>query len=684
VELDGLRVHLIRNAQGKGNWVGLLGDAESASNIQTAFPPPASQAARKPGAGHAPVAGLAVAGIELVNARVDWEDQRTAQRFSVDKLDVTSGTVIPGQPMDLKLSGEALKADSGILARFTGTGTVTLDADLHRLAVEPLEVRIDHLQTAEGLSATAKISAKLKGDLEAGRYAVDDLKIAAEVDGKRLSGQQITATAGARVDLDLAAETLKVTDLAIRSDALQITGNSEGQHILSAPAYSGRLALPELDLRAWLEQHGLPLLDTADPEALRRFALTAGWRLAGARLAFRDVVVTLDQSRMTGSAEVLQTARPGYRFDLSVDKLDLDRYVPDKEGSKHLPPANVAEKAPSAPSDARAPAPVAAKVSPQQTPGAASPSPAPPPAAVPTASGSGRGLIPVTTIRGLDAKGTLRIGELRLAGVRFGGPVLDVAAKDGDLNLLNQVPRFYGGRLDGRIGIDARAEVPKVAVAQQASGIQLGPLLRDLTGEERLTGTGDLSADLGAPGQSADALRHGLGGKLAIHVNRGAVKGFDLERMVREAGARLKGESPPAAQGPQQTEFTELRASAVVQDGVLNNNDLLATSRYLRVTGGGTVDLGNERFNYRFEPMFVKPPEGRAIKELENVPIPVRLTGSFQHPTWSVDLGDAIKAVGRRELEKQLDEKGGDAIKRLEERTGIKGLEKGLRSLFGR
>ncbi|MGA7981925.1 MAG: AsmA family protein, partial [Chromatiaceae bacterium] len=365
VELDGLRVHLIRNAQGEGNWVGLLGDAESASNIQTAFPPPASQAARKPGAGDALVAGLAVAGIELVNARVDWEDQRTGQRFSVDKLDFTSGTVIPGQPVDVQLSGDALNADSGILARFAGTGTVTLDADLHRLAVEPLEVRVAHLKTAEGLSAKAKISAKLKGDLDAGRYAVDDLKIAAEVDGKPLSGGQIAATAEARVDLDLAAETLKVKDLAIRSDALQITGNSEGQHILSAPAYSGRLALPELDLRAWLKQHGLPLPDTADPAALRRFALTAGWRLAGARLALTDLVVTLDQSRMTGSAEILQTAPPGYRFDLSVDKLDLDRYLPDREGSKHLPPASVAETAPSAPSDARAPASVAAKVSPQ-------------------------------------------------------------------------------------------------------------------------------------------------------------------------------------------------------------------------------------------------------------------------------------------------------------------------------
>jgi AsmA protein len=117
---------------------------------------------------------------------------------------------------------------------------------------------------------------------------------------------------------------------------------------------------------------------------------------------------------------------------------------------------------------------------------------------------------------------------------------------------------------------------------------------------------------------------------------------------------------------------------------VLHNNDLLATSSYLRITGRGAVDLGDERFNYRFEPMFVKPPQGRAIKELENVPIPVRLTGTFDHPKWTVDLGDVLKGVGRHELEKRIEQNGGQAIRKLEERTGIKGLEKGLRSLFGR
>jgi AsmA protein len=395
------------------------------------------------------------------------------------------------------------------------------------------------------------------------------------------------------------------------------------------PDYRGRLEVSELDLRRWLREHGLPVPDTADPQALHRAALTTGWRLAGARLTLSDLVLSLDQSRVTGTAALLLATPPGYGFDLSADQLNLDRYLPPRAGARQRPAVTAAVETP----------PRASGGAPAATPdrgglaGAATnkgKQPVSPSGAVPSVGGGAGSLVPVAVVRGLDLDGRLRVGKLRVSGLTFGDPV------------------------------------------------------RDLTGEDRLTGGGDLSANLAASAQSLDSLRRTLSGKLAIHLTRGAVKGFDLERMIRDAGASLKGQPRAVPQGPLQTEFTELRASAVAQNGVLRNKDLLATSTYLRITGRGTVDLGNERFDYRFEPMFVKPPQGRAIKELENVPIPVRLTGSFDHPKWAVDLGDVLESVGRHELEKRLEQNGGEAIRKLEERTGIKGLQKGLRSLFGR
>jgi AsmA protein len=682
VELDGLRLHLVRDAEGRANWEAPPAAGPSAG--QSAGPTrPVNQTrpSASPDVDLAPaVAGLAVAGAKVTDARVDWEDRQSGQRITIDKLELTSGTIAPGRPVSLKLSGRVLDAGSEPVAHFAGKGTAVIDGNLRWLTVEPLQMDIRDIRTTDGLAAEAQLAGRLKADLPTRRYTLDPLTIAMQLGGSALSGGQVAAKVGGRLALDLEAETATVQDLTISSGALQINGDGHGQAILSAPILHGRLSVAELNLRDWLQAHRLPLPQTADPKALTRFALTTGWRLADGRVALSDLALRLDQSQVKGTAEVVPDEPPAYRFDLSADALNLDRYLPPQGARSPVSAAQVAKgTAPGAPPG---PAPKTQETGhqtaelPQPAPSATEPaSPVAGPAA-PIA----QVLIPVALVRDLDLDGTLRAGELRLGGLAFGDPLFKIKAKDGNVSLEDQVPRFYGGRLNGRFGLDARSALPTLAMAQKAAGVQVGRLLQDLSGVERLAGTGDLNTDLTASGQSLDALRRSLNGRLSIRLANGAVKGVDIERLVREAGATLKGEPAPAATGPLQTEFGQLQASAVVHNGVLSNNDLLATSDYLRITGRGLVDLGGERFSYRFEPMFVKPPEGRAIKELENVPIPVRLTGTFDHPEWSVDLGEALRVVGQRELQKRLDQKGGDAIKRLEERTGIKGL----RSLFGR
>ncbi|MEA3277063.1 MAG: AsmA family protein [Pseudomonadota bacterium] len=680
VRVQGLRLNLIRDAQGRANWADLIAARTAVPEVSGTAPqfvsvalnPNAPPAAESVGLAHFEIGGL-----EVTGERITWDDRQAERHLVLDDLKLTTAKIVADKPILFSLRG-ALEA-SDLRAQLVAEGELTADGDLRNLSVAPLNLRLNEFRMANGLSADADLQGNLVLDLDSKRYLMDGLEMRIDAAGGPLSGGRLEAAVNVRAELDLASETLKLDGLAVRSGALSVTGEASGKGLLSEPVLSGRLVLDKLDLRAWLTQQGLGVPQTADPTTFQRVAVTGNWRLTDDQFLLQDAALDLDATHVTGVAEVILTSPLGYRFDLDADKLDLDRYLPteEKPGTKSQAEEHVAGPAALEPSpEHRAEGREAEGLVDEEAVAGQRPGRTEGPAPVPPAGGS---LFPVELLDRLDLEGGLDVGELKAAGLALGDTSLQIHSKDGSLKINNRVQRFYEGRVEGRLGLDVRTVEPRIVFVQQATGIQIGPLLKDLTGDDKLTGRGDIDTDLTAIGHTEGALKRSLSGRLKIDFTEGVVKGFNLERMILEARARLKGEQLPAEE-PLQTDFTDLHASASLSSGVLSNEDLLATNNHLRVTGKGRVDIGSERFDYRFEPMFVKPPEGRGIKELEDIPVPIRLTGSFDKPLWNVDVASALREIGRRHLE----ESGGDALKKLEERTGIKGLEQGLRGLFGR
>lgn len=551
--------------------------------------------------------------------------------------------------------------------RFAAEGDLSADDAKPGLQLQQATLALKGLSLGKGLAADLTLRAGVEADLDAHRYVADEAVLDIHAFGEALSGGRIEAVASARLELDVSADRLEVRDLRLRSGALTARGAVSGEGLLTTPVFTGDLVVDELDPRVWLEQMGLPAPATKDPDTFRRFSMETRWRLEHAWLSLHDLALDIDETRFSGDVEPAATGPRGYRFDLLADRLDLDPYLPLSGQTQ-----GVSGKAVQQP--AIAGQPDASKVeSAEPTPASVDVKPGVP-ATVPL---SPRFLFPLGVIGDLELAGRLRIGDLRLGRLSFGDSVLEIRSKGRHLDIDARAPRFYGGHLVSRLGVDLSGNEPVVSLSQRADEIQTGSLLADLVGEDRLRGRGTIMADLTATGRNAEALRQSLGGNLAIHIPKGAVEGFNLERLVREAEARWRGRSPPKDL-PTQTDFKDFQASAELEGGVLYNRDLTASTDHLRITGAGIVGLIAERFDYRFEPVFVKP-QDLGIRELEGVPIPVRLTGSFAHPHWAVDLGSVLRSAAKR----QLDEQGGDLLQKLEERTGIKGLGQGLKKLFG-
>jgi AsmA protein len=132
----------------------------------------------------------------------------------------------------------------------------------------------------------------------------------------------------------------------------------------------------------------------------------------------------------------------------------------------------------------------------------------------------------------------------------------------------------------------------------------------------------------------------------------------------------LNGQPAPKEEGPNQTDFSELTGTATVANGVISNQDLMAKSPLLRVTGKGDVDLPKEALDYLLTATIVGSLEGQGGKELtelKGVSVPVQVSGTFAAPKYQVRLDQVLKESAEKKvkekLEKKLEKKFGDQLK---------------------
>ncbi len=259
--------------------------------------------------------------------------------------------------------------------------------------------------------------------------------------------------------------------------------------------------------------------------------------------------------------------------------------------------------------------------------------------------------------------GTVQLDRLKLYGLGFQQVQLSLRSQP-SIALEMQVGESYGGTWQGDLHWQTRQGVPWIQLAQRAEGVQIGPLLQDLLGKVPLQGTGDLELEVQGPISQIQQLQ----GTLSLRIVDGLLQGPSLEQLLQQARQGQSALDQPS----RGTRFQRLQGSATLAQGLLRNDDLLLRADHLQATGSGSLDLVQRYLDYRLVPRLQQVPAGAPLRDLEGVPIPIRIRGDFDHLQWQVDLAAALQGAAQRKL-----------LRKLEARTAVPGLERGLRQLFG-
>jgi AsmA protein len=570
LEVDGLKATFIKHKDGSLNIADLMGqDAAKAEGK----PAETAKAAAEP-------LQLNVKSIRLANAQLTWRDDQTGSRTEVSNLSLSTDAV------QADSASQTASVDKLLLtiAGKTGSDAFELKLDAPKLNLSPKQSSSDALSlsaTLNGATRTASVNLNLSG-----------------VQGN--------------------AEQLSIANLAVKLDAKVGDSSVKGQ--LSSPV-AVNVANQAVSLSKLAGS--LDIANPAMPMKQVTLPILGALQFNGkAQSAALDLSTQFDESKIVSSVKVGKFSPLALAFDLDIDKLNVDKYLPPK-------PAEAANT--------------------QASGGATKDAP-----------------IDLSALKGPTANGAVRIGALQVSNIKLDQINAKINLAGGKLDIAPLSVNLYQGSANGSLSVNANGNA--LAVKQTLTGISINPLMKDLLNKDLLEGRGTVALDINTQGASVGAMKKALGGNASLSLKDGAVKGINLAQTLREAKAKLgQADSTQAANASQKTDFSELAASFKIVGGVAHNDDLSMKSPYIRLSGAGDIDVGGGQMNYLAKAAVVNSDLGQGgadLGQLKGLTVPVRVSGAFDALSFKIEWGamlqDATKAkleAKKAELKTQVDAK---------------------------
>jgi AsmA protein len=485
------------------------------------------------------------------------------------------------------------------------------------------------------LDATV-LGAQLRGDLEAipggagnvfrgavstSRFETDAFARAfAQLLSDKISAQELGAVRlDARFSLDTGADALTVAPFEAEIFGLTGAGELSGRNVSRGAAWTGTLKVAEFSPQDLIRRFGLPPQPTSDERALTRASLAARLDVDANRGAFREIVLALDDSNITGDFTVEGFENPRYLFALAIDRVDADRYLPPKAR------------------DAQAGEATAGDIE-----------------------------LPQNNTMQLD--GTMTIGDLRLAGMQFQDVGARVLIGGGDAQLQNARARLYGGEFGGSFHVRAAGADPGLDLEGRATGLQLEPLIRALTGEPpNFRGVGDFELNLAGRGRTVIENVRSASGNVSFAMREGAINGFNLGRTIC-AAYNVTQRAPAPPEQPDETAYQAIQGTARVEAGTAHSQDLLARTSFMDIYGAGALVLVEQTLDYDLDAKLtgrIEIPGCETMDGLIGQSIPFDIRGTVTAPTITPDFSKLVQRAIREEVQERLQERLQDRLRDL-------------------
>jgi len=476
----------------------------------------------------------------------------------------------------------------------------------------PLDGGFSFALDPAGVSGQIDIKVELEFDTDAATVSVNDLEISGQVDGVAEVPATISLAIPA-IEVQTAAQTADVGEIKLQLMSVNLQADVEPFSYAGNPQPQAKLNVAAFSPASLMTELGMAPPETADPDALGKLRVDAIARVSTKSIALSDLTLVLDDTTFTGELSVPRTADGFYELELAGDNIDIARYMapPSEAGAGEAGASETVE-------------------------------------------------IPADLIRPLNARGNLTIARASLGDILFENVTVGINAAGGNMRIHPIAADFFDGGYRGDIRINAAGDVPSIAVNESIKDVNLAAMARAVLKVENITGMVNGTFSLGGRGADMNAIRRDLDGNMSIELLDGAWEGVDVWYEMRKARAYIKGEAEPEAPATPRTQFSTMKASGVVTDGVMQNDDFFAELPFMQVTGRGTVNFVEASVDYSVtgrvleKPEFMTDVSQEELKDFTSAVIPFKISGPLAGPSIRPDIEALLKGRVEEEAKKLL------------------------------
>ncbi|NOT10881.1 MAG: AsmA family protein [Methylococcaceae bacterium] len=566
IVLKNLVLNLARNTQGVNNWDDLF-RTDPTTTPSSSTPATASQTENDL------LKTFAIGGINIENAQINWQNQQTGKQLVIKSINLDTGRLVINEPIAIDLS-------------FVASNEAKLIESIQLTTALIINEKLDH-------------------------FVLNSIELHSITEGG-FADKALTTTGKAGLTLDLPSQSVKISGLQVESGDLKIAAELNGTHISEHALFEGPVSVASFNPAKVLHEWGITLPVMQDGLAFKKLAFNADLQASADSATLKNLSLSLDNSQMKGSIDITDFLQPAIGFNLAIDSIDVDRY---------LPPTDKKDKPLSSPASALA---IAASS------------------------------LPVETLKNLNFNGELSVQNLKISDLKMQAVHLKLNAKDGSINTQQSINHFYQGIYSGHLNIDTPGNQPALSLDETFEHVQIEPLLTDYQGKAKFSGIVTATAKLKGQGKNTDSIKSSLNGQLTFQCQNGVIKGFNLQKIIDSGKSLVEGTSMPNDHKNDQTLFSDLTGTATVKQGLIQNDDLVAKSSKLHVNGKGQANLNTEKLDYQLTAKLLETADTE-LKQFQNTPIVVHVGGTFDDPTFTIDMASILTEQNKAKIEKIID-----------------------------